>query len=124
MAIRGEIMATARSTALINHTILAAIRSLRSGHVWPYPLDSLNGKHGLAHVVPTGRIGNPKSLPDGDVVGRRSLCPETQHRTAAIQPRLERLTRPWATKRYPKRNPLGHSREETAGTSHLSAENH
>jgi hypothetical protein len=34
------------------------------GHVWPCLLDSLNGKHGLAHVVPTGRLGNSESLPD------------------------------------------------------------
>ncbi len=34
------------------------------GHVWPRLLDSLNGNHGLAHVVPTGRLGNPKSLPN------------------------------------------------------------
>ncbi len=34
------------------------------GHVWPCLLDSLNGNHGLAHVVPTGRLGNPESLPD------------------------------------------------------------
>ncbi len=34
------------------------------GQDWPCPLDSLNGKHGLAHVVPTGRLGNRKSLPD------------------------------------------------------------
>ena len=34
------------------------------GHVWPCLLDNLNGNHGLAHVVPTGRLGNPKSLPD------------------------------------------------------------
>ena len=27
-------------------------------------LDSLNGKHGLAHVVLTGCLGNLKSLPD------------------------------------------------------------
>ncbi len=34
------------------------------GHVWPCPLDSLNGKHGLAHVIPAGCLGVPKSLPD------------------------------------------------------------
>ena len=34
------------------------------GHVWPRLLDRLNGNYGLAHVVPTGRPGNPKSLPD------------------------------------------------------------
>ena len=34
------------------------------GHVWPCPLDGLNGNHGLAHVVPTGRPGDPKGLPD------------------------------------------------------------
>jgi len=27
-------------------------------HVWPCPLDSLNGKHGLGHVVLTGCQGN------------------------------------------------------------------
>ncbi len=34
------------------------------GHVWPCPLDSLNGKHGLAHMVLTGCQGIPKSLSD------------------------------------------------------------
>ena len=34
------------------------------GHVWPCLLDSLNGKHGLAHVVLTGCLGVLKSLPD------------------------------------------------------------
>ena len=34
------------------------------GHVWPCPLDSLNGKHGLVHVVLTGCQGIPKSLAD------------------------------------------------------------
>ncbi len=34
------------------------------GHVWPCPLDSLNGKHGLDHVILTGRQGIPKSLAD------------------------------------------------------------
>ncbi len=34
------------------------------GHVWPCPLDRLNGKYGLAHVVPTGCQGIPNSLPD------------------------------------------------------------
>ncbi len=37
---------------------------VRGGHVWPCPLDSLNGKLGLARVVPTGCPGIPKSLPD------------------------------------------------------------
>jgi hypothetical protein len=34
------------------------------GHVWPCSLDSLNGKHGLDHVVLTDCLGNLKSLPD------------------------------------------------------------
>ncbi len=33
-------------------------------HVWPCPLDSLNGKLGLARVVPSDCQGIPKSLPD------------------------------------------------------------
>ncbi len=37
---------------------------ISGGHVWQRLLDSLNGNHGLAHVVPTGRLGNPKGLPD------------------------------------------------------------
>ena len=61
------------------------------GHVWPCLLDSLNGKHGLAHVVLTGRLGNPKSLSD-DVLkirvhadyesaagGKRKAPPERGH---------------------------------------------
>ena len=34
------------------------------GHVWPCPLDSPNGKLGLAQVILTGCQGIPKSLPD------------------------------------------------------------
>ena len=34
------------------------------GHVWPCQLDSLNGKHGLAGVFPTGCQGILESLPD------------------------------------------------------------
>ena len=37
---------------------------VRGSHVRSCPLDSLNGKHGLAHVVLTGCLGNFKSLPD------------------------------------------------------------
>ncbi len=37
---------------------------VRGRHVWPCPLDSPNGKLGLAQVVPTGCQGIPKSLPD------------------------------------------------------------
>ncbi len=33
-------------------------------HVRSCPLNSLNGKHGLAHVVLTGCLGNLKSLPN------------------------------------------------------------
>ena len=43
---------------------------VNGGHVWPCLLDSLNGKHGLAHVILTGRLGIPKSLPD-DVLKAR-----------------------------------------------------
>jgi len=38
--------------------------SVGGGHVWPCPLDSLNGKHGLTHLIFTGCLGVPKSLPD------------------------------------------------------------
>ena len=34
------------------------------GHVWPCPLDSLDGKLGLAHVVLAGCQSILKSLPD------------------------------------------------------------
>ncbi len=34
------------------------------GHVGPCPLDSPNGKLGLAQVILTGCQGIPKSLPD------------------------------------------------------------
>ena len=40
------------------------------GHVWPCPLDSPNGKLGLAQVILTGCQGIPKSLPD-DVLKAR-----------------------------------------------------
>ncbi len=38
--------------------------SVGGSHVWPCPLDSLNGKLGLARVGPTDCKGIPKSLPD------------------------------------------------------------
>ncbi len=47
--------------------------SVGGGHVWPCPLDSLNGKHGLAHMVLAGRLGVLKSLPD-DVLNPH--CPD------------------------------------------------
>ena len=34
------------------------------GHVWPYHLDGLNSKHGLAKVFPTGCLGFPKGISD------------------------------------------------------------
>ncbi len=37
---------------------------VEGGHVWSCQLDSLNGKHGLAHMVLAGCLGIPKSLPD------------------------------------------------------------
>ncbi len=37
---------------------------VRGGHVGSCPLNSLNGKHGLAHVVLTDCLGNLKSLPN------------------------------------------------------------
>ena len=46
--------------------------SVGGGHVWPCPLDSLNGKLGLAQVIPTGFLGIPKGLPD-DVSKVRSM---------------------------------------------------
>ncbi len=36
---------------------------VRSRHVWPCLLDSPDGELGLAQVIPTGRLGIPKSLP-------------------------------------------------------------
>ncbi len=34
------------------------------GNVWPCPLDSPNGKLGLAQVIPASGLSIPKSLPD------------------------------------------------------------
>ncbi len=45
----------------IRLTAASASEAVISGRC---PLDSLNGKHGLAQVIPTGCQGVPKSLPD------------------------------------------------------------
>ncbi len=66
---------------------------VRGSHVWPCPLDSLNGKLGLARVVPTDCQGIPKSLPD-DVLkvrvhaGMRAqpAAKEKPRRSGAIPP--------------------------------------
>ncbi len=39
-------------------------QSVGGGHVWSCPLDSPNGKLGLAQVILTGCHGIPKSLAD------------------------------------------------------------
>ncbi len=57
------------------------------GHVWPRLLDSLYGNHGLAHVVPTGRLGNPKSLPN-DILKVRD------HAGMSAQPAAKEKPRP------------------------------
>ena len=40
------------------------LQRIIGGHVWPSPLDNLKDKYSLGHGIPTGCLGNPKSLPD------------------------------------------------------------
>ncbi len=53
-----------RSGSFAPHQVNGS-QCVEGSHVWPCSLDSLNGKHGLDHVIPTGCLGIPKSLPWG-----------------------------------------------------------